>query len=569
MKRSAYLLGALLVGFGFAEAQKSIPSNVLTSNGQFNKEQQALVSGSATSRATTITLDVSGTDSWDGYLDSSNDIILQSIPAGDLMTGIGWDVTIATVGGSYLSEAKIYFDGSDQDGYGLFLTPGVSMSSPGSAFFSSSGIIDLTDNGIPDIPILADGLLHLQFYESYDDVADAVDGMWVSGTLTIIHEAPTAPVADFTSDVTGGGAPLTVNFSDISTGTVTSWLWDFGDGGTSTLQNPSYTYATDGVFTVSMTGSSAAGTDTMVKPDYITVSCTGATPDVAIFEDFDGGIWPPAGWTVNNFGTTGFVWDTNTVWGAANQSGGTGECAVVDSDAAGSSIGQVVTDLVTPAMDLPAYPVALAYMHTFQWVSSTDYGNVDINVNGAGWVTLVTYQVDTDPYPGSGSLASIDLSAYAGATNVQFRFFYDDDSTWAWYWHVDDVGFFPLAATSSRIAGTNVAAYSAVTMPVMGCDYIAEVDCGTTGHAAAMLAGYQNAGSLALPYGQVILVDITGPGDFLGFPTATGPIATFTIPVPADPIYAGLPLVTQAALIGGPQFLLTNSQDLTIGYFAQ
>ena len=498
MKRYAYLLGALLLGFGIAEAQKGIPGNVLSTNGQFDKEQPSLTVGTASSRATTITLDVTGTDSWDGYLDTSNDIIYQAIPAGDLMTGIGWDVTITTIasglpGTSYLSEAKIYFDGSDQDGYGLFLTPGVSMSSPGSAFFSSSGIIDLTDNGIPDIPILTDGLLHLQFYEGYDDLADAVDGIWVSGTLTIVHEAPTAPVADFTSDVTTGGAPLTVNFSDTSAGTVTAWSWDFGDGGTSTLQNPAHTYAADGLYTVSLTASSAAGSDTMVKPDYISVTCTGVPPIVAVFEDFDGGVWPPAGWTVNNFGTTGFVWDTNTVWGAANQSGGTGECAVIDSDAAGSSP-HVQSEMITVAMDLPAYPVALAYNHTFQWLSSTDFGTVDINVNGGGWVNLVTYQDDTDPYPGSGSLGSVDLSAYAGATNVQFRFLYDDTNTWAWYWHVDDVGFYPLASATSRNAGTNPAAYSIISMPVMGCDYVAEVDCGTTGHVAAMLAGYRGAG---------------------------------------------------------------------------
>ena len=574
MKRSAYLLGALLLGFGVAEAQKGIPSNVLTTDGQFNKEQQTLVTGTATSRAaTTITLDISGTDSWDGYLDTSNDIILQAIPTGEMMTGIGWDVTITTIasglpGGSYLSEAKIYFDGSDQDGSGLFLTPGVSMSSPGSAFFSSSGIIDLSDNGIPDIPILADGMLHMQFYESYDDAADAIDAFWVSGTLTIIHDNATPPVADFTSDVVGGGAPLTVNFSDISGGTVTSWAWDFGDGGTSTLQNPSYTYVADGLYTVTLVATGSAGTDTMVKPDYINVYCTGMAPVVNVFEDFDSGVWPPAGWTVNDLGTTGFVWDTNTVWGAANQSGGTGECAVIDSDAAGSSP-HVQSEMITVAMDLPAYPVALAYNHTFQWLSSTDFGTVDINVNGGGWVNLVTYQVDTDPYPGSGSLGSVDLSAYAGATNVQFRFLYDDTNTWAWYWHVDDVGFYPLASATSRNAGTNPAAYSIISMPVMGCDYVAEVDCGTTGHTAAMLAGYNGAGSLTLPYGQVILVDLASNGEFLGFPTATGPTATFTLSVPADPIYAGLPMITQAALIGGPQFLLTNSQDLLIGFTAQ
>ena len=61
-------------------------------------------------------------------------------------------------------------------------------------------------------------------------------------------------------------------------------------------------------------------------------------------------------------------------------------------------------------------------------------------------------------------------------------------------------------------------------------------------------------------------MSLSSNGEFLGFPMAVGPTATFAIPVPPDPVYAGLPLVTQAALIGGPQFLLTNSQDLLLGY---
>ncbi|NIM11614.1 MAG: PKD domain-containing protein, partial [Candidatus Aminicenantes bacterium] len=48
---------------------------------------------------------------------------------------------------------------------------------------------------------------------------------------------------------------LTVNFTDTSTddGTIVSWLWDFGDGNTSTEQNPTHTYAADGTYTVTLT----------------------------------------------------------------------------------------------------------------------------------------------------------------------------------------------------------------------------------------------------------------------------------------------------------------------------
>ena len=290
-----------------------------------------------------------------------------------------------------------------------------------------------------------------------------------------------------------------MSFIDNSTGDVTSWAWDFGDGGTSTVQSPLHTYQAAGSFTVALTATGPFGTDTMVKTDYTVVVdplCTGATPVIAViavFEDFDGAVWPPAGWTITDLRTTGFVWDTNLAGGAANLSGGTGKCAVIDSDAAGSGA-HVQSEMISVSVNLPSYPVALGFHHTFPGVSGTDCGTVDIDVNGTGWVNLATFQEDTDPYPGSGSLATIDLSAYAGAGYARVRFPYDDTDTWAWYWHVDDVDLFPLASATSRHAGTNPAAYTIVDMPVMGCDYVAEVDCGTTGHVAAMLAGYRGAG---------------------------------------------------------------------------
>src|SRR3954467_1818981 len=52
--------------------------------------------------------------------------------------------------------------------------------------------------------------------------------------------------------VVTGPTPLNVAFTDLSTNTPTSWAWDFGDGGTSTVQNPTHTYATPGTYTVKL-----------------------------------------------------------------------------------------------------------------------------------------------------------------------------------------------------------------------------------------------------------------------------------------------------------------------------
>jgi hypothetical protein len=61
-----------------------------------------------------------------------------------------------------------------------------------------------------------------------------------------------APVANFTANPVSGTVPLTVQFTDQSTGTISSWDWNFGNGFSSTLQNPEYTYNTAGLYTVSL-----------------------------------------------------------------------------------------------------------------------------------------------------------------------------------------------------------------------------------------------------------------------------------------------------------------------------
>ena len=86
-----------------------------------------------------------------------------------------------------------------------------------------------------------------------------------------VNYTPITPVANFTADNTTGSDSLTVKFTDTSANYPTSWLWDFGDGTTSTEQNPTHTYSAPGVYTVKLTASNLAGNDTMTKTSYITV----------------------------------------------------------------------------------------------------------------------------------------------------------------------------------------------------------------------------------------------------------------------------------------------------------
>ncbi|HSH60376.1 MAG TPA: PKD domain-containing protein, partial [Acidimicrobiales bacterium] len=94
-----------------------------------------------------------------------------------------------------------------------------------------------------------------------------------------------APVVDFTAWPTSASFGQTVGFHATSTGHPTSWSWDFGDGNSSTLQNPSHAYASAGTYTVTLTAANVAGSDTETKTDYIRVDA--ACPD-AWYEPDDG-----------------------------------------------------------------------------------------------------------------------------------------------------------------------------------------------------------------------------------------------------------------------------------------
>jgi len=96
---------------------------------------------------------------------------------------------------------------------------------------------------------------------------------------------PTPPPlqADFTADHMTGFVPLTVRFTDTSTGPHDTWSWSFGDGGTSTAQNPAHRYTAVGTYTVSLTVRQGTGTpSTKTKEGYITVVAV-PPPPVAQF----------------------------------------------------------------------------------------------------------------------------------------------------------------------------------------------------------------------------------------------------------------------------------------------
>lgn len=88
--------------------------------------------------------------------------------------------------------------------------------------------------------------------------------VYISGIITDLE-------ARFAADVTSGVKPLTVHFTDESTGNPVTWAWDFGDGGVSAEQHPVHEYLTEGTYDVKLTVSDGTNSYALSKEKYIKV----------------------------------------------------------------------------------------------------------------------------------------------------------------------------------------------------------------------------------------------------------------------------------------------------------
>ena len=89
-------------------------------------------------------------------------------------------------------------------------------------------------------------------------------------------ESIDSPIAAFEAEPAEGYVPLTVTFtnnSDLGTGSIVEYLWDFGNGGTTTAENPVHTFTDVGVFSVTLTATTTHGSN-ISDPRVITVNPT-------------------------------------------------------------------------------------------------------------------------------------------------------------------------------------------------------------------------------------------------------------------------------------------------------
>lgn len=118
--------------------------------------------------------------------------------------------------------------------------------------------------------------IHLSYYiQGIDEPEVTLEPIWVfygnaSGT-GVPFFVYARQFANFTATPTYGSAPLTVTFTDTSDASPVKWNWDFGDGTTSTEQNPVHTYTTAGTYTVTLKATNYLGSDTTTKTSFVLI----------------------------------------------------------------------------------------------------------------------------------------------------------------------------------------------------------------------------------------------------------------------------------------------------------
>jgi PKD repeat protein len=177
-------------------------------------------------------------------------------------------LTLGGVPGDPIGDG-LQFGISGGDGADNQVSPdGITPLAPATTVFTYSGSSTEARGGIKVISGTAKVAYFSFGFEAINNASDRAAVMervltWLLGALP--------PQADFTAEPTSGVAPLTVVFTNTSTGGYASSLWSFGDGITSTLESPTHTYTAAGAFTVTLTVNGGGGSHTQTKPTYILV----------------------------------------------------------------------------------------------------------------------------------------------------------------------------------------------------------------------------------------------------------------------------------------------------------
>ncbi len=220
--------------------------------------------------------------------------------------------------------------------------------------------------------------------------------------------------ANFSGTPLSGTAPLTVNFTDQSTGSPTSWSWNFGDGGTSTAQNPSHAYTAAGTYNVTLTATNACGSDAEVKNAYVTVTTGGVTWTTITFDNFEAsfGSYTDGGTDCSRYTADTFAWE------------GVAAIDIQDNSGTPSSFA------TTTARNVSGYQTQqITFFFRAQSMETGENFFVEY-FNGTAYQVVANYVAGTSFTNGSFFTATITLNngTFVFPTNARIRFRCDASS---------------------------------------------------------------------------------------------------------------------------------------------
>lgn len=377
-----------------------------------------------------------------------------------------------------------------------------------------------------------------------------------------------APIANFTSDKQFICPGMSVNFSDLSTFAPTSWSWVFqgGSPATSTLQNPTVSYATVGTYSVSLTASNVNGTSVMTKTLYITVSGTNTIPMV---EGFQGATFPPTGWQNYDSGGEGNVWKKSTTVGKASTASMYYDNYNIDANNTRDEMRTAKYSFVGYTNVKMFFDVAYArydatYSDTLEIKVSTNCGASWTSHYIKGGTTLATAPDYTaaifSPTAAQWRTDTVFLNAYSGMSNVMVTFMNRGRYGQALY--IDNI----------NIAGT-----VASMPPTASFTYAAAAPC--SGQAVNFTDQSTNAptswnwtfpgGSPSSSTAQNPIVTYTAAGNYVATLTSSNSIGgsspvSQTITVIATPVVSASS--ASAAICNGQSVVLTGSGATTYSW---
>jgi PKD repeat protein len=303
---------------------------------------------------------------------------------------------------------------------------------PGSSWFDTSAIptsiaLSPGEQVVYSIPVAIPGSRDGDISDTITISATPQESprMVDSATLT----AKIGPMAWFEASPVRGYEPLTIEFNDLSVGQVDTWLWNFGDSTISTAQNPTHTYATPGIYQVTLTVTGPDGTNTYTRAPQIVVNAPPIIHSLPFSDDMED---PSANWrTIGNWRSTIMAHSSNTAWqGRVSES----SLALVDQLDFSNTISPTLT-----------------FWEQFTFSAGT--GQVVISSDdGVSWQPIFTETASIS----SWSQVAVDLSEYSGQ-NVNLAFYLREVSTTggSFGWYIDDVLIEDIAPSSGTPTPTN------------------------------------------------------------------------------------------------------------------